>query len=257
MIRLREKDRSEVVRVINVNPTLNLFFMGDLNAYGFDDDYCKYFGFFEGDKLKTLMLHYSDSFHITGEKITEQECAIIRQYVIDNDIARMNFGSNFTEFKDKLMVDYVDETCQLAVYTPSVEMDTTGVELVTVEDAVEFNDVQSEIFDMKRDIEKVKQNIETKEVIGYLIRENGKIVSVASATAFTDKAAMIVGVGTLDEYRQKGYASKCVKKLCDYLYANGQKGVLFYNNPKAGRIYHRLGFEDQEVYHLFRINLSK
>ena len=64
---------------------------------------------------------------------------------------------------------------------------------------------------------------------------------------------MIVGVGTLKEYRGRGYASWLVGKLCQDLLDDGKGFIcLFYNNPAAGRIYHRIGFSEMGEYGLLR-----
>jgi len=255
MIKLGENNRAEVISIINENPTLNLFYMGDLNAYGFDEAICQYFGFFDEDKLSVLMLHYSDSFHVTGGELTTQQCQEIKEYIIENEIINLNFGKKHFKYLTELVTDYKDESCNLAVYTPNVEMDTTGCEKLTIVEASEYFDVYGKVFEFDRSEDKFINDIEEGNIEAYFIRENKDIVSVAAATAFTDKAAMIVGVGTLEKYRNKGYATKCVKALCNDLYQRNMQGVLFYNNPAAGRIYHRLGFVDQEPYHLIRINL--
>ena len=257
MIKLNEENRVEVIGIINQNPTLNLFYMGDLNAYGFDAEVCKYFGFFEEGKLKVLMLHYSDSFHVTGGELTDAQCQEIKDYIKDNAIFNLNFGSSHYQYLNKFVDDFKDETCTLSVYTPSVEMDIAGCEKLTTADVGEYYEVYGKVFEFERMEEKFTKDIEEGKIEAYFIRENNEIVSVAAATAFTDKAAMIVGVGTLEKCRNKGYATKCVKALCNDLYQRNMKGVLFFNNPAAGRIYHRLGFVDQEPYHLIRVNLPK
>ncbi len=45
------------------------------------------------------------------------------------------------------------------------------------------------------------------------------------------------------EHRRKGYTSQILSKICSDLIAENKTPCLFYDNPKAGSIYHRLGFE--------------
>ncbi len=54
---------------------------------------------------------------------------------------------------------------------------------------------------------------------------------------------MVVGVATLKEYRGGGLMSKCLSKLCVDVMSEGKMLCLFYDNPKAGSIYHKLGFK--------------
>ena len=49
--------------------------------------------------------------------------------------------------------------------------------------------------------------------------------------------------------RGRGYASAVVSALCRDNFAAGRQFLcLFYDNPAAGRIYHRIGFRDVGVY---------
>ena len=76
------------------------------------------------------------------------------------------------------------------------------------------------------------------------IEEDDIIVATAATTADTTKSAMIVGVATHPDYRKKGYASALVHFLMkEYLEHQKKSVCLFYDNPKAGAIYLRLGFE--------------
>lgn len=66
-------------------------------------------------------------------------------------------------------------------------------------------------------------------------------------------SAMIVGVATAREYRGKGYASAVVQTLCRNCFDRGKKYLcLFYDNPAAGRIYHRIGFKALGEYGMLR-----
>jgi predicted GNAT family acetyltransferase len=72
--------------------------------------------------------------------------------------------------------------------------------------------------------------------------ESGRLVSCASVVAETDTAAMVILVGTDERHRRKGYASACVYYLVHDLERRGKSACLFFHNPEAGAIYHRLGF---------------
>ena len=75
------------------------------------------------------------------------------------------------------------------------------------------------------------------------IEENGEAISTTATTAETKTHAMIVGVATREDKRNKGYASAVMESLMEkYLNQKNKKLCLFYDNPKADIIYHRLGF---------------
>ncbi len=57
-------------------------------------------------------------------------------------------------------------------------------------------------------------------------------------------AGLIGGVFTNPASRGKGYAAACTAALCLDLQRDGKMPCLFYENPVAGRVYRRLGFEE-------------
>ena len=77
---------------------------------------------------------------------------------------------------------------------------------------------------------------------GVVVRENGQIVACAQSEFESPNHALIVGVATSPEFRGRGMASSCVAGLVKQLAEPGRDFALQYDNPRAGRIYERLGF---------------
>lgn len=257
MIKLSEANKDQLICFIEHNPTLNLFYMGDYLAYGFDSQECEYFGLFRDNQLEVCVLRYQNSLHISGNfMIPEEELGFFELYNTYKP-AHFNTGSSFAYLIDKFNDPYTVERCMLSVYTPQQSSgEASCVKKLDADRAAEYLSVQETIFQPVPDTDKFIENIKKKTVEGFYIEDHGRIVSIASATAFTPDAAMIIGVGTLEAYRNKGYAMACVKVLCDFLYQRNQKGVLFYVNPEAGKIYHTIGFIDQEPYYLVRFTAA-
>ena len=87
----------------------------------------------------------------------------------------------------------------------------------------------------------------------YGFFDGDRLVAAASATAGNSRSAMVVGVGTHPDYRGRGLASLAVSRLCRDLMKEGREFLcLCYNNPAAGRIYHRLGFREVGEYGMLR-----
>jgi predicted GNAT family acetyltransferase len=78
---------------------------------------------------------------------------------------------------------------------------------------------------------------------GYWIEQNGAMAAVARTTAENSRSAMIVGVATHPDFRGRGFATDVMAHLSRSLFATGRTACLCYDNPEAGRIYHRMGFE--------------
>ena len=76
------------------------------------------------------------------------------------------------------------------------------------------------------------------------IFEGKKLVSSVYTTATTTRGAMVVGVATLPEVRNRGYASTLVSQICSLCFEEGLEFLcLYFDNPQAGSIYKNLGFE--------------
>jgi RimJ/RimL family protein N-acetyltransferase len=81
----------------------------------------------------------------------------------------------------------------------------------------------------------------------YLIDdEQGRVVSAAQSSAEGSTAAMLGGVATMNEYRDRGLSTLCVGALCRHLFDAGMQTIsLFYlkDNTSAARVYEKLGFQ--------------
>lgn len=74
-------------------------------------------------------------------------------------------------------------------------------------------------------------------------RRPARITACALLNVEGQEAGLIGGVYTLPEARGKGYAAACTGALARDLQIDGKLPCLFYENPIAGRVYRRLGFE--------------
>jgi uncharacterized protein len=119
------------------------------------------------------------------------------------------------------------------------------IKQATLEDVDRIIELRKRIAEFStttRSREMLAKSLETKSGRTYYIEQDGNMVASASTTAENSLSAMIVGVCTDEEHRQKGYASAIVAKLIRDLLSEGKTLCLFYDNPKAGSIYKRLVF---------------
>ena len=54
---------------------------------------------------------------------------------------------------------------------------------------------------------------------------------------------MVVSVATRKDYRRQGLMTQVLSKLCQDLLNEQKTLCLFYDNPEAGAVYHKLGFK--------------
>ena len=104
----------------------------------------------------------------------------------------------------------------------------------------------------EKQIKLIQDSIARGELILGAFQDDGQIAALGQTTAAYSESAMIIGIATHPEMRGRGIASALVSALCKRTFANGCKYIcLFYDNPKAGAIYHRIGFTEIGKYILF------
>lgn len=78
---------------------------------------------------------------------------------------------------------------------------------------------------------------------GFYIKEHDKIVSCALSPTVADTAAIISGVKTLEEFRGRGFAGDCVKRLYNSLLFSGVENIFLWCEDCRISFYENLGFE--------------
>ncbi len=250
--KLMEEDRASVLRYLSAEPSINLFIIGDIEAFGFDKDFQEVWGQFDSnDELEGVLLRFNvnfipyfikPDFDITefkdiilsneGNTMISGKESIVSRFIgiLPDHIARLTFFCELAN-QGQLKIYNSDRPVMIAE-----ESDAKRVHNL-IEQIEEFNN-------MGNTLERLKYKLKTKTGRAYYIEnEKGSIVSVAQTTAENSRSAMVVGVATSEEYRCRGYMSACLSRLCADVISEGKTLCLFYDNPKAGAVYHRLGFQ--------------
>lgn len=254
MIRqLTQEDQQACEQLLVSKPAENLFIISDIENFGFDQEFQKLWGEFdENGRLKAILLKYHSNYicYADGAFEGEEFASIINQ---DPEFRELSGLEEMT----KEIFPHINRTKKHSreLYYAKLEKlepfpfsnHEEKVELSTVDDVPAI----AALFDQIEDFEEsenredsLRAGMESKSARTYYIKEGDKLVSSASTTAENTQAAMVVGVCTHPGYTKKGYASLCMRKLCKEVLAEGKSLCLFYDNPKAGSIYKRLGFKD-------------
>lgn len=249
---LEEKDRKVTLEFLSKEPSINLFIIGDVEAFGFNSDFQELWGQFDSNgELEGVLLRFRESyipyftksdFDVTefSEIISKEKGKIIlsgKKSVIDcfpkvlpNYVRNETF---FCELNNKQAISNFKVDKEIRIATSK-----EGQQIVNLISQI------SEFAGSINTLEAIQHKIDTKTGRVYYIEEDNQMVSVAQTTAENSKSAMVVGVATLLDYRNKGYVSKCMVKLCSDILDEGKSLCLFYDNPKAGKIYHNIGFKN-------------
>jgi predicted GNAT family acetyltransferase len=260
--RLTQQDHTLCFAFLKQQPAENLFIIGDIEAYGYDQEFQKLWGEFgENGELNAILLKYEENYipYAQGPFNAEGFAEIMLQ---DPAFSMMSGLKDITakiepyvshRLKRKRETYYAKCT-KLAELTEKV--DTFSVKEAVPDDAerlVELLNTIPEFSDSIITVERKRRGLEEGISRSYFIEEDGKMVSTASTAAENTLSAMVVRVATLKDHMKKGYATQCMVKLSRKLLEEGKELCLFYDNPSAGVIYKRIGFEDIGFWMMYTI----
>ena len=101
----------------------------------------------------------------------------------------------------------------------------------------------AEMTSLEERIERIIERLSSGKGRAAIILDGDKVIAHANTAVETDHAVMVGAVLTLPAYRNQGLASQVVSTLTKHCLDDGKIPCLFYDNPKAGSIYHRLGYK--------------
>ncbi|MGI8314971.1 GNAT family N-acetyltransferase [Halobacillus mangrovi] len=249
--RLNQRDDPACQNLLSKKPAENLFIIGDIENFGYEQDFQKLWGEFnEQDELIAILLKYRSNYICYAEQEFDAEGFA---EIINND----------PEFKELSGLEEMTEKILPYIKRPSLKtrtlyyakcektMETTpdvsDVRLAKISDVPKIVALQDSISEFEPDSTRadgLRKGMQNGSSRTFYLERDGKIVSSASTTAENSKSAIVVGVCTDVNYTQRGFASLCMTKLCEELLSEGRMLCLFYDNPAAGSIYKRIGFED-------------
>lgn len=253
MIRkLAEDDRALVMDYLSEEPSINLFIIGDIETFGFDKDFQEVWGQFTDEGLlEGVLLRYNEN-HIPYFKNEDFDISGFKEIILSKEgkIFLSGKESVIKKFDGILPNHRVQKTyfCELKDPTSlDLGLIDSSVKIAKEEDAQIIQDLIEQIVEFSpvdNAVERTAHKIRNKAGrIYYMDNEQGEVITVVQTTAENSKSAMVVGVATAKAYRKQGLVSRCLTRLCSDVMAEGKTLCLFYDNPEAGKIYHKLGFK--------------
>lgn len=248
--KLTEQDRNRTLEFLSEEPAINLFVIGDIESFGFDKDFQELWGSFnETSQMNGVLLRYNENFI---------------PYYKDGNFDTTEFVKIINEYKERKMItgkksvvdnfeDVIKEANKKSSYFCELRNGDllkgagNDIKIANVDDAERVYNLLEEIEEFQmtdtNSVERIQRVLKTKVGrIYYIENEKKEMITVAQTTAENSKSAMVVGIATKKGYRKKGYMSRCLSKLCMDVLQDGKTLCLFYDNPEAGSVYHRLGF---------------
>jgi predicted GNAT family acetyltransferase len=260
MIRkLTDHDHDQVLAFLSEEPSINLFIIGDLEAFGYSSEFQEIWAEFdEQNTIKAVLLRFHQSFipYAKGEFDTSGFVSIMKKYNQPILLSgKSDIVAKFEAFDDLILGKKQATFFAECLTDEFLSVNDVECKKASIEDVDQIIELRRSIeeFHMRSDARDILvQAMESNTARTYFTDEDGVITSCVSTAAENSLSAMIVGVCTRKEYRRKGLATAIMQKLFQDVLDEGKTLCLFYDNPAAGRIYKRLGFKDIGMWTMYR-----
>lgn len=260
MIRkLGEEYKEELLDFVMKDKELNLFIIGDIENYGFNEEFLEYWGEFdEKERLKAVLMRYYESFVVYSKE--EFDVSGFLQIMLEHEFkilsgekSTIEKFSKYFKTREKRDTYFAKLNRSDKLYTGELIDRVLKTEIKDVKKIWELQDKKIDEFTDLPPLERMEKKYKDKTGRGYHIKNDEKeVISSAETGAENTYSAMVLGVCTDPMYRGYGYATAVLSKLCHDLLNEGKSLCLFYDNPDAGEIYKRIGFEDIGIWSIWK-----
>jgi uncharacterized protein len=254
MIRLLdETDRAAAIQLLADAPQFNLYLLGNLETLGFGRDFCEFWGDFGADEngelyLRAVLNRYMAGWAIYGTPAADWAGlgGIVDTHptgatrLQDNPGGAASFLPYLHHYHAVQVKTETLMNLRMEDFRPSVAPVGVTVRRGVLDDVAALAELYADAGDMARTRATILRPLQDTRL--WLIEEGRQILAAALTNAETAQMAMIGGVFTLPSARGRGLSQAVCSALCTDLFAAGKQPVLYWINPAAGAVYHKLGF---------------
>ncbi|MCR8966836.1 GNAT family N-acetyltransferase [Mycoplasma zalophidermidis] len=264
IIKATEGQKNSILDFLNKDLDNNFFFIGDIENFGLHSKiHSTYVKLSSNNEIVAVLLIFNNTllfydpfFKLHWNEIIEM---VDKHKLININISEKmyeRFMDNFNNHRFKVHKQY------LAKLNSFINLDTSKAKEATKDDVKlivesrlripEFTEFTS---DFVNEYNSYLESYESGVSHPFIIKSSsGKVISCATIAINASNKSVIGGVYTLPEFRQLGLASIVVAALSNWILNRGNQPILFYHNPKAGKIYHSLGYEDIGILYTIVVN---
>ncbi|MBX3001099.1 MAG: GNAT family N-acetyltransferase [Caldilineaceae bacterium] len=261
MIRpLAEEDRAQTVALLQRAAAQNLYALGNLDAHGFGADFCQFWGSFgDGGELQAVLNRYMAGWVVYGASNADWVGLgnVVDRHPIGAERLQDNPGGvgSFLPYLRRYRARIVEEEELMildpADFRPDERKIAATVCRATLADLPALVALYADAGDMSRSPAAVERPLRERRM--WVAVVEGEICAAALTNAEIKDAAMIGGVFTRPDMRGKGLSQAVVSAISAELLALGKTPTLYWVNPVAGAIYHKLGFHPVGTWRAVRL----
>ena len=263
MIKLKESERSRLLRYLATEPEINMFFIGVIENYCIDSDEVTVFAEENPGKKdwKIVILRYYDNYILYSQDDNynvEDVVELLKEDIVDSINGKASIIRRIAPFFPHMKVEEKSLLRLDSLKEAPHEPRKVKARLLTPADAGKIIDLYAQntenesyyVNNREKYIEERRMNLEGEGIAVGLLYKN-KLVSVAEISADNDMTGLIVGIATHPKYSGQGYATQAISILCSEAFKRGKKHICaFQDNPQVKNLLVNVGFEEKSQYAL-------
>lgn len=246
--RLDESDRDRLKTLLESAPQLNLYLLGNMEANGFDQDFCEFWGDVVEGRVAGVVNRYMTGWTVFGETSADWAGlgAVVDEHAVVAERLQDNPGGvpSLLPYLQRYVATSVEEETLMELPAGKLRLQAppSGFEIrrATLDDFDSLVVFFADAGDMSRTPAGVERPLRDRRV--WIALQGDEVVSAALTNAETTTLAMVGGVYTAPAWRGRGLSQAVCSQLCDELVREGRQPVLYWENPAAGHVYAKLGF---------------
>lgn len=248
-------DTPELLAVLRGDPRNNLFLIGNLLTMGIREPDLEYWGCDAQGRLAGVLMRYRANWALydAGDADFAAMAAVVDRHPAGARAITGEYGlvSRLWEHIRNYEASEDHRSHFAVMQAMSEAPHAQQARRATEPDLPGLAALYAEAGEMSRDEVSLRRVLTHGRI--FVAEDGGRIVSAALTNAETPEMAMIGGVFTLPAWRNRGHATACMRALCRDLLRQRLQPCLFYDNPRAGSVYRRLGFQEVGTWRLLRL----
>lgn len=246
IVKLDNTYNDRLMKYLKKEPEFNLFIIGDIDRYGYNNYFFNIWGDVNTDgEIEGILVKYFDFIIVYSYSKFNIDKFInlinrLDYCEISGKAEIVNKLSNRIDLRKIRTVNLSKLDKEIPYTHRSSRLKVKKVRFGNLKRIVRLYELIDEFENTNVDC--IKNGLKTGR--GYCIEVNKQVVAMAKSTSENKTHAMIVGVGTHPNFRNKGLATRCIVRICNELLSEGKIPCLFYDNEEAGKIYKKLGFKN-------------
>jgi len=254
-----KKEEKEFLSYIGKDNPWTIFFYGDYFNYGLETKKARFFISKEQGKIDFTFLVYRNTLISFYSQSSNYDKKAAQDFLVEQKVSALSgkesqikpFLANLPDKKlDSLTLAILPRNQELKKYVLP-----EGYRIKKIQDENDFkklvdllnfiDEFKKEDPNSKKTVSSLEENAKKGMTFLAVFNSKNEIVSSASSSADNDVSAMIVSVCTKIGYRNKNLATCLVTYLAQDEFQKGKEYLaLFFDNPLAAKIYHKIGFTD-------------